>query len=305
MNYYRILQLNKTASILEVKKAYRRLSLIHHPDKPSGSNDEFHKISIAYDILSDENKKRLYDYGLNKFGYMTELNCLLLPKIFIDYYSNNRFSIREFILHLYNNHKMTNEIKLIKELLVKYKLKNISNSIKPVLLDISLQDYINNIKHEITVENICHKCFGKTTINECRICKKTDEFDIICNNFCDIDFIKIDCSECIHYTKFLTVYPKEKYTNISFNVLSNDDYKIVDNKHIYIDIEITLYKWLFGGEILYTYLNNKEYKIQLEGFVQNSDVTYILEKEGLNDGNIYLNFYVDFTEELQNKIKKL
>ena len=62
--YYKILGIDKNASDKEIKKAYRKLALKYHPDKPDGDEDKFKKISEAYDILSDKDKKDKYDkYG--------------------------------------------------------------------------------------------------------------------------------------------------------------------------------------------------------------------------------------------------
>ncbi len=57
---YNILGINRDASPDEIKKAYRSLSKVHHPDK-GGDEEMFKKISHAYDILSDPNKKSNYD----------------------------------------------------------------------------------------------------------------------------------------------------------------------------------------------------------------------------------------------------
>ena len=57
---YNILGVNRDASPDEIKKAYRSLSKVHHPDK-GGDEEMFKKISHAYDILSDSNKKANYD----------------------------------------------------------------------------------------------------------------------------------------------------------------------------------------------------------------------------------------------------
>jgi molecular chaperone DnaJ len=60
-NFYTILGVNENATQDEIKKAYRKLAVEHHPDK-GGSEDTFKKISEAYDTLGDENKRKLYDY---------------------------------------------------------------------------------------------------------------------------------------------------------------------------------------------------------------------------------------------------
>lgn len=62
--YYDILGVNKSVSDKELKKAYRKLALKHHPDKKGGSEEKFKEISKAYDTLSDPDKRQVYDlYG--------------------------------------------------------------------------------------------------------------------------------------------------------------------------------------------------------------------------------------------------
>ncbi len=68
MNYYDILKINKGASQEEIKKAYRKLSMKFHPDKPTGDEEKFKKINEAYSVLSDKDKKTLYDLTGNKDG---------------------------------------------------------------------------------------------------------------------------------------------------------------------------------------------------------------------------------------------
>lgn len=64
MNYYEILGINETSSQIDIKKAYRSLSLKLHPDKQGGNEDEFKKINEAYSVLSDPDKRRDYDFSL-------------------------------------------------------------------------------------------------------------------------------------------------------------------------------------------------------------------------------------------------
>jgi curved DNA-binding protein len=61
MDYYEILGVNKTASQDEIKKAYRKLAMKHHPDK-GGDEHKFKEISVAYDTLSDAQKRAEYDH---------------------------------------------------------------------------------------------------------------------------------------------------------------------------------------------------------------------------------------------------
>ncbi|CDU18980.1 hypothetical protein YYC_01883 [Plasmodium yoelii 17X] len=65
---YKVLEVDKYATTEEIKKAYRKLSKIYHPDKAKdkNSNTRFNEIAEAYEILGDEEKRRMYDnYGLN------------------------------------------------------------------------------------------------------------------------------------------------------------------------------------------------------------------------------------------------
>jgi DnaJ family protein A protein 2 len=61
---YETLELTKDATPKDIKKAYFRLSKIHHPDK-GGDEHQFKEIAAAYEILSDPEKRKMYDkYGL-------------------------------------------------------------------------------------------------------------------------------------------------------------------------------------------------------------------------------------------------
>lgn len=60
MNPYEILGVDKSASSEDIKKAYRKLSKEHHPDR-GGNEEKFKDIAAAYDILSDPQKKQNYD----------------------------------------------------------------------------------------------------------------------------------------------------------------------------------------------------------------------------------------------------
>lgn len=62
MDYYSTLGLQRGASDDEIKKAYRKLAMKHHPDR-GGDQNKFKEISTAYEALSDPDKKRIIDMG--------------------------------------------------------------------------------------------------------------------------------------------------------------------------------------------------------------------------------------------------
>jgi molecular chaperone DnaJ len=64
MDYYAVLEVARTASADEIKKQYRKLARKHHPDVNPGNKqaeERFKQISAAYDVLSDDQKRKLYD----------------------------------------------------------------------------------------------------------------------------------------------------------------------------------------------------------------------------------------------------
>jgi molecular chaperone DnaJ len=64
-DYYDILGVSKSASADEIKRAYRKLAMEHHPDRHGGDDSKFKEIGEAYEVLKDPQKKAAYD----QFGH--------------------------------------------------------------------------------------------------------------------------------------------------------------------------------------------------------------------------------------------
>lgn len=67
-DYYDILEVSKTATADEIKKAYRKIALKYHPDRNQGNKEaeeKFKEAAVAYEVLSDPEKRKRYD----QFGH--------------------------------------------------------------------------------------------------------------------------------------------------------------------------------------------------------------------------------------------
>ena len=70
-DYYEVLGVSKSSSADELKKAYRKLAMQYHPDRNANNpaaTEKFKELSEAYEVLSDERRRRQYDqYGHDAF----------------------------------------------------------------------------------------------------------------------------------------------------------------------------------------------------------------------------------------------
>ena len=67
LDYYEVLEVSKDCSGAELKKSYRKLAMKYHPDRnpdDKEAEDKFKVVNEAYQVLSDEEKRGIYDrYG--------------------------------------------------------------------------------------------------------------------------------------------------------------------------------------------------------------------------------------------------
>ena len=99
-NYYNDLEINENASHDEIKKAYRKLSMKYHPDKNPNNpeaEEKFKVIAQAYEILSDESKKREYD-AMRKNPFMNNMNMNNMPG-----FAHNMMNVDELLNNIFSN----------------------------------------------------------------------------------------------------------------------------------------------------------------------------------------------------------
>ena len=99
-NYYKDLEVSENADKDEIKKSYRKLSMKYHPDKnPNNkeSEEKFKVIAQAYEILSDESKKREYD-AMRKNPFMNNMNMNNMPS-----FAHNMMNVDELFSNIFSN----------------------------------------------------------------------------------------------------------------------------------------------------------------------------------------------------------
>jgi len=111
-DYYDVLGVARDASPEEVKRAYRKLAMQYHPDRvpaeqKAGAEEKFKEVSEAYEVLADEEKRRLYDqYGhagveqqvwggqgfdWSRFTHASDLEDLFGSDVFRDFFGGSIF----------------------------------------------------------------------------------------------------------------------------------------------------------------------------------------------------------------------
>lgn len=145
-DHYETLGVEKKASSKEIKKGYKAAVTKAHPDK-GGSNEEFASVKTAYDILIDEEKRKLYDeYGEHapEDGYDKILDSIL-QQLFSD---KNRDHIDDPYRGI---------VKFIKQ--VDLDVDNMKNKIKP------LSETVNKLNDSEDREKYFNSLLGLTNVH--------------------------------------------------------------------------------------------------------------------------------------------
>lgn len=85
-DYYQILKVHKNASVDEIKKSYRALAHVYHPDKNQGNDivsNYFTEIQEAYSVLSNSISKRVYDRERSRLGHSSNATPIQISSEFI------------------------------------------------------------------------------------------------------------------------------------------------------------------------------------------------------------------------------
>ncbi|HIE43784.1 MAG TPA: molecular chaperone DnaJ [Candidatus Omnitrophica bacterium] len=151
-DYYEILGINRTATIDEIKKAYRRLALQYHPDRNPGNREaeeKFKEISEAYAVLSDPEKRANYD----QFGHAgVEGAGFRGFRDFEDIFSSDIFSdFQDIFSSFFGGTRTSTRFRIRRGVDLRYDLK------------ISLKEAATGTSKEIKLSKyeVCRNCNGE------------------------------------------------------------------------------------------------------------------------------------------------
>ena len=136
MNFYNILDLEPTCTHKEIRQAYKKLVIKYHPDKPYGNEEKFKQIKIAYDVLSDEEKRMKYDL-MNEASWMKLYDVLnsMMPSEYVNKANN--------VVHFFNIKNDINDMNFT----------NIKSKIFQKLASPEIIDILKTVMQPIDINN--------------------------------------------------------------------------------------------------------------------------------------------------------
>lgn len=281
-NYYEILEINSNASQEDIKKAYRKLSLLHHPDKNGNSVESINKIqniNEAYGVLSNLEKKNAYDCEMNGMAFPQDIP-VDFQNIFNSLFQMNDLGsdMHTFRVFCNNNpiHHIIRPPSIIKTIIIQF---------DKVLMDLKIPVEINRFIQE---QN-----------------EKIQE----------IETIYVDIPKGIDDGEIIVIKEKGNVINnfrgdvkIFIKIQNNTEFKRVGMDLIF-EKTISLKESLCGFSFELKYLNGKTYTItnaNTVGHVICQDYKKIIPNMGLERdgyiGNLVIIFNVKFPEQLSESV---
>lgn len=329
---YDTLGVSKTCSEQELKKAYRKLALKYHPDRnPSKDSEEkFKDISSAYDILSNKEKRDLYDkYGMEGLQTHAAHSQDNPFNLFSNFFSNSSSQ--------FTNQKTRTKDKVEK-------------------IGIDLEDIYNNKVYSLNINKkvICNMCLGtgakeRHLVKTCDKCNGTGTFihmQQLGPGF--ISQTQVPCNKCNGKGKYISemdkcrvcsgkkiILERKKYSLHLKRTMKNnekivfegesDQYPDVDEYGNLIIIIVfnkhPLYKIVKGVDLMMTYdislvdalcdctffiqhLDNRVLEIECNSIIQPGSKK-VIYNEGMTEiGNLIIEFNVKLPKYLSNERKQ-
>ena len=243
-NYYDILGLTMTASEEDIKRAYREKAKIYHPDRNPNNKEaeeKFKQINEAYEVLSDENKRKQYDmFGSVGNNDYDEFDDSVMSDMFS--HLGNMFS------SMFSGGRTHQKRRVGTDILIQYELsfRDSVNGIKKTV-DFHKTERCSNCNGTGSADgkkSVCPICHGEgivtDTINRGNFRMSSQHICPKCNGNGKI--IDNPCPKCngkgfVTKNKSLDVqFPKGSYNGMRMRVVGEGNSDVDGNGNLYIDI---------------------------------------------------------------------
>lgn len=330
MDFYQVLQIDKNATSDDIKKAYRKLALIYHPDKPSGDTEKFKQISEAYTILSNPDKRENYDkYGTVEPGldlspedlFEELLHSNIFGNIFNDLndfgmpsfnFTCNRSKYKSTLCHLRLNLEdfyncKTQQITVNRTILCTNCINNCDNCNGTGFIEKT----INKLVFIQCIKTICNKCSGQGNIifndKNCGTCQNT-----MCINEKKTFNIKIENGMKVNQNIILKNQGDQKPgylpgdINIVLQLKENQKFVWI-NDDLYLNLTLTLKETLCGCKKRIKFLGNKQIELTVSDIIQPDSIKkvkgYGMPKIDGTYGDLNIKFKIKLPDKITNKTK--
>ena len=329
-DFYKLLGISRSATQKEIKKAYRQKSLEFHPDKnkEEGASEKFAAIARAYEVLSDEDKKNIYDrHGEEGLKQHEQGGGGGGGGGFEDLFSNFGFNfggggrrgnqeqrtpsvnmpLELTLEQLYKG--ATFEVEYVRQVLCfKWEMcmKNNQECTGPGVR-VKRQQIAPGFVQQVQQQDDRCVARGKMWLNNCSECPNKTEAEKI---DLTIDVTKgMRPSETITFEEVTDEKPGYKAGDLNFVIFEkpHPDYHR-DGDNLYKTIEISLVQALTGFSMKMKQLDGTEFDINIDDVIESDQVVRVPGKgmprrSGRGFGDLYLTFDVDFPESLSKDQK--
>ena len=271
MDYYKILKIEKDASQKEIKQAWRSLSMIHHPDRNGGADSNIYKdINAAYEILSDETKRKKYD----------------MEQLVPDFLKNPNFSNNNPFEFINLNANPENMFKMF--------FNTASN------MNFNNPPPRNRNKTRITQTVTLNDLYNRKSFNV--------PFEITFNNTHEMDEVNFTVDGKVNNGDIIKTKSKNyNDVEIYIKLLHHENFKKSDIDIVY-EKTITLADSLCGFSFTFKYLDDQEYTINNNIKVVNAGFTKVIKNMGLyssgRKGSLTIIFDIEFPEIVKEENKE-
>jgi DnaJ family protein A protein 2 len=272
MSLYEDLGISKESSPDEIKKAYRKLAMKHHPDK-GGDPETFKKISHAHDVLSDDTKRRNYDMTGTEGGQMPGFDMGMFSSMFQQQRQENIHPIRINLDDIFNERKKKLRVDWMKDC--------------PICTSQCRECKGSKFKNlqlgPIQIQQVCQQCAGNGSVGRgCKDCdfkKKIREVkDITIDIGGDTKNGERATATGMNITFVFTVIDHPLFTRVEQDLHYKCDISFVDSvQGTILDIPH------FGGSI----------KVPTQDFgIIDPRKEYKISGKGMKDGDLFIHFNV-------------